>query len=119
MVSMEKRELIVSNAKRGMSVPEISKVFQVGKSTIWKLLKREKESGSIEPRYQGKKSSMTEAQHQAMLDLVEQEPDVTLEEIRERLDLPIHKSQISNLLHQAGYHFKKRWYMPKNKNEKM
>ena len=52
----------------------------------------------------GEKSSMTDEQYQAMLELVEQEPDVTLEEIRERLDLPIHKSQINNLLHQAGYH---------------
>ena len=37
---------------------------------------------------------MTDEQHQAMLDLVEQEADVTLEEIRERLDLLIHKSRM-------------------------
>ena len=116
---MEKRKLIVFNAKRGMGVPEMSEIFQVGKSTIWKLLKREKETGGIEPQYQGKKSSMTDEQYQAMLELVEQEPDVTLEEIRERLDLPIHKSQINNLLHQAGHHFKKRWYMLRNRSGKM
>ena len=35
---------------------------------------------------------------------------MTLEEMREQLDLPIKKSQISNLLHKAGYHFKKMLY---------
>lgn len=113
---MELRKLIVANYKAGMKVTELSRIFQVGKSTIWKLLKKERETGSIEPEYHGKKSSITDEQCQAMFDLVEEEPDITLEEIRERLDLPIHKSQISNLLCQAGYHFKKRWYMPRNAN---
>jgi len=31
-----------------------------------------------------------------------------LEEIREKLQLPIKKSQIANLLHQMGLRFKKR-----------
>ena len=54
-----------------------------------------------------------------MLKLVEEKPDVTLEEMREQLDLPIKKSQISNLLHKAGYHFKKRCFMPAKGTGKM
>ena len=107
MVSIELRELIVANAKAGIRVDEISRVLQVGKSTIWRILKQERETGNIEPRYRGRKSKITPEQHEAMLKLVEEKPDVTLEEMREQLDLPIKKSQISNLLHKAGYHFKK------------
>lgn len=119
MVSMELRKLIIANYKAGMKVTELGRIFQVGKSTIWKLLKKERETGSIEPEYHGKKSSITDEQRQAMFDLVNKEPDVTLEEIRERLDLPIHKSQISNLLGQAGYRLKKRRYMPRSVNGQM
>ena len=107
MVSIELRELIVANAKAGIRVDEISRVLQVGKSTIWRILKQERETGNIEPRYRGRKSKITPEQHEAMLKLVEEKPDVTLEEMREQLDLPIKKSQISNLLHKAGYYFKK------------
>ena len=102
MVSIELRELIVANAKAGIRVDEISRVLQVGKSTIWRILKQERETGNIEPRYRGRKSKITPEQHEAMLKLVEEKPDVTLEEMREQLDLPIKKSQISNLLHKAG-----------------
>lgn len=74
---------------------------------------------NIEPRYRGRASKITPEQHEAMLKLVEEKPDVTLEEIREQLDLPIQKSQISNLLHKAGYRFKKRCFMLTNGIGKM
>ena len=119
MVSIELRELIVANAKAGIRVDEISRVLQVGKSTIWRILKQEREIGNIEPRYRGRKSKITPEQHEAMLKLVEEKPDATLEEMREQLDLPIKKSQISNLLHKTVYHFKKRCFMPVKGTGKM
>ena len=114
MISQEIRGLIIRNAEEGISVEEMSRVLHVGKSTIWRLLKQKKETGSIESRCHGRKSSLTEEQHEKMIALVEAQPDITLEEIRERLKLPIHKSQISQLLGKAGYSFKKRWSMPRN-----
>ena len=111
--------MIVANAKAGIRVDEISRVLQVGKSTIWRILKQEREIGNIEPRYRGRKSKITPEQHEAMLKLVEEKPDATLEEMREQLDLPIKKSQISNLLHKTVYHFKKRCFMPVKGTGKM
>ena len=119
MVSIELRELIVANAKAGIRVDEISRVLQVGKSTVWRILKQERETGNIEPCYRGRKSKITPEQHEAMLKLVEEKPDATLEEMREQLDLPIKKSQISNLLHKTVYHFKKRCFMPVKGTGKM
>lgn len=108
MISMELRKLIIANAKDGIKVNEISRILRVGKSTIWRILKQERETGNIEPRYRGRQSTITPEQHEAMLKLVEKKSDVTLEEIRTQLNLPIKKSQINNLLHKAGYHLKKR-----------
>ena len=103
MISQEIRELIIRNREEGVSVEEMRRVLHVGKSTIWKLLKQKKETGSIESRCHGRKSSLTAEQYEKMISLAETQPDITLEEIRERLELPVHKSQTSHLLRKAGY----------------
>ena len=108
MVSMEIRELIIANREDGMKVPELSRVFRVGESTIWRLLEQKRETGNIKPQYKGKQSSLTAEQTEEMLKYVEEHPDATLKEIGEALNLPIKKSQISKLLHEAGYRVKKR-----------
>lgn len=118
MISQEIRKLIIRNGEEGITVEEMSRVLHVGKSTIWKLLKQKRETGSIESHCHGRKSSLTAEQYEKMIALVEAQPDITLEEIRERLELPIHKSQISYLLRKAGYRFKKRWSMPRNETGK-
>ena len=84
------------------------------------LLKQKRETGGIESHCHGRKSSLTAEQaeqYEKMIALVEAQPDITLEEIRERLELPIHKSQISHLLHKAGYRLKKMVYAQKRDRE--
>ena len=107
MISIEIRKLIVADVKDGISVEDISRVLRVGESTIRKLVRQERETGSVEPRYKGRQPKIRPDEYEAMLKLAEKQPDVTLEEIRERLNLPIKKSQISNLLRKAGYRLKK------------
>jgi transposase len=50
---------------------------------------------------------------------VAQNPDATLDEIIEKLSLPIHKSRLSVLFIEAGLSFKKRRFAPKHNKEKM
>jgi len=79
-------------------------------SAVYALLRRKRETGSIEPGYKGKcgrPSKLTQEQWNAMEALVNQHPDITLEEVQQKLDLPIKKSQISNLLHKMGFRLKK------------
>ncbi len=110
MLSIEIRRIITEDVEEGMSVKEISRVMRVSPSAIYALLRRKRETGSIEPGYKGKcgrPSKLTQEQLDAMEELVNQRPDITLEEIQQKLDLPIKKSQISNLLHKMGFRFKK------------
>jgi len=110
MMSIEIRRIIVEDAEEGMSVKEISRVLRVSSSAIYALLRRKQETGSIEPGYKGKcgrPSKLTQEQLNAMEELVNQRPDITLEEIQQKLDLPIKKSQINNLLHKMGFRLKK------------
>ncbi len=111
MLSMEIREIIKKDLEDEIPVKEISRTLRVSQSAIYALKKRLRETGSIKPGYQGKcgrPSSVTAEQLQAMEALVRAQPDCTLEEIREKLRLPIKKSQIANLLHQMDFRLKKR-----------
>ncbi len=111
MLSMEIRKIIIQDREDGMEIKAISQALRVSESAIHSLLRRKRETGSIEPSYQGncgRPSKVTEEQRKEMEELVREQPDVTLEEIREKLELPIKKSQISNLLHEMGFRFKKK-----------
>ena len=120
MVSKEKRELIISNLEQGMSIPEAGRIFGVHRATVWRLQQRYRETQSVESdsRNCGRTGELDEAGLERMRQLVESQPDITLEEIRETLGLRMKKSQISSILrNKLGFRFKKRWYAPVNRNE--
>ena len=122
MVSKEKRELIISNLEQGMSIPEAGRIFGVHRATVWRLQQRYRETQSVESdsRNCGRTGELDEAGLERMRKLVESQPDITLEEIRETMGLRMKKSQISAILrNKLGFRFKKRWYAPVNRNETM
>jgi transposase len=51
---------------------------------------------------------MSQAETEAIARAIEQEPDITLNELIEKLELPIRKSQLSRLLIKLGYSVKKK-----------
>lgn len=122
MVSKEKRELIISNLEEGMSKEDASKIFGIHRTTIWRIHQRYQATQSVESdsHNSGRRGELDEEGLKKMRDLVEANPDITLEEIRETMGLRMKKSQISQILRQKlGFRFKKRWYMPANGNERM
>lgn len=120
MVSKEKRELIISNIEQGMSQEEASRIFGVHRATIWRLQQRYRETQSVESnsRNSGRIGELDETGLERMRKLVESNPDITLEEIRDTLGLRMKKSQISNILrNKLGFRFKKRRYVRENRSE--
>ena len=108
-ISNEKRELLISAKQRGEKEEDIAKWLDVSKSsvgTIWGLYRK---TGSFLPiPYTGRPSSITEEQIDAIHAEEAENPDITLDELIEKLSLPIRKSQLSRLLISLGYSFKKR-----------
>lgn len=107
MISMELRKIIIKNDEKGIKAEETSKVLGIGLSTVYKLIKKYKETGSIEASYPGRQPKITEKNIEDMEKLVTEQPDVTIDEIIEKLNLPIKKSQVSNILRKLGFNFKK------------
>ena len=122
MVAMKIREIILADLQDGMKVSEISRVMRIDESTIYRLKAKYEQTGSLEANYEpsGRKCELDEAGLETLKQLVIEHPDITLEEIRERMQLSIKKSEISNILHnKLGFTFKKRWFMPANKSDQI
>ena len=119
---MEIRKIIVADHDDGMKVESISRAVRVCTSAIYRLLKKKQKTGTIEPSYQnsGRRSEITDDKLAKMEVLVAENPDITLAEIKETMQLSIQKSEISNILrNRLGLRYKKRWYMPANETGRM
>lgn len=117
MIPINIREVIVEDRKDGMTVRAISKAVRVSESAIYRLFQKKRETGSIDPTYKncGRNSEVTAEKLNDMETLILENPDITLAEIKETMQLSIQKSQISNIVRQKlGFRYKKRWCMPVN-----
>ena len=67
-------------------------------------------TGSYETRTQlrGRKPILTEKQHQDILELVQKQPDITMKEIIESLNLPVGSKAVRRFLIKQGYTYKKK-----------
>ncbi len=102
---------------------EIANIFSVSAIWIRKLLQRRRETGSIEPlpRTQGRKPAFREANLQLLNSFVEENPDSTLEEMKEYFSDKVNCSivAIHNALKSLGWRYKKNRYELVSKTEKM
>jgi transposase len=84
--SMDLRERVIAAVEGGMSTRQAAARFSIGIATAgaWARLKRS--TGAVSPAKQGKpKGSVLDAHAGFIFGLIDEAPDVTLEEIAERL----------------------------------
>jgi transposase len=84
--SMDLRERVIAAVEGGMSTRQAAARFSIGIATAgaWARLKRV--TGAVAPARQGKsKGSVLDAHAHFICGLIEETPDITLEEIAERL----------------------------------
>lgn len=122
MIHMEVRKKIVAARKSGLKIKEISRAYNVSETAVLRLLKRERETGDITPRthLRGRKPTVDASGKEAMRALILSKPDITLEEIKEEMNLEIGITAISAIVrNKLGFRFKKRRYMLPNENDLM
>lgn len=107
MIAIEIRELIIKNREEGVPVREISRILHVSESAIYSICRKYKERNHLNGNYPGRKPRITKEQIASILRIVEEQPDITLEEIIETLNLPIKKSRVSAILLKEKMFFKK------------
>ena len=84
--STDLRTRVVTAIRNGLSTGEAAKRFSVGKATAGEWARRERATGSVEPARQGKPRRLKlDAHADFILGLIAKQPDVTLDEMVERL----------------------------------
>ena len=110
MLHNEARKLVLEAWDKTHNVREIAKYFSVNESTVYRLIEERARTGSYETRTQlrDRKTILTEKQHHDILELVQEQPDITMKEIVETLHLPVGDEAVRRFLIKQGYIYKKK-----------
>ena len=109
--SQDLRERVVRACDQKLgSREQIAHFFGVSTAWIRRLLQRRRQTGSVaaKPHAGGPAPKMTPKHKERLLVLVSQQPDATLEQLRARLELPVHTTTIFRALKALGISFKKK-----------
>jgi transposase len=96
---------------------EVADRFLVSLGMVKKLLRQRKTTGDIAPRhhYSGNKPKITATHRQRLAELVREQPDKTLEELRDAIGVNCTVPAIHYALKALDLSFKKRRSIPPNK----
>ena len=122
MIHMEVRKKVVAARQRGLRIKEIANAYGYSESAINRLLRRHRECGDIAPRtyLRGRKPALQAGELESMRQLILGRPDITLEEIKETMQLTISVPAICKIVkNKLGFEYKKRQYMPVNEIDLM
>jgi len=121
-IDLRKRVLAAYDSNK-YSLTKIAKQFQVTIRWIQKLRQQRDQEGSIAPRpqNQGRKPAFRGANLEQLNTFVEENPDSTLEHIKEHFSDRVNCSivAIHNALKRLGWRYKKNHYEPVSKTEQM
>ncbi len=98
--SMDLRKRVMADVDSGLSIESVSRKYAVSSRTIFQWRELREETGGLEPR-KGKTGPKRKLDsHRAeILAAVEQNPSITLEELKAKLELPGCLQTLWNTLH--------------------
>src|SRR5947209_1384285 len=108
---VELRRRIVDAVDRGVgSVPKVAALFSVSVACVANYLRLRDRTGSVAPRPDGggRAPAIGPERHGELRRLIAQQPDLTLDEIRDRLGLGCSLAAISRTLTKLGLSRKKK-----------
>lgn len=106
----EARELAVEAYEATHNVEEVARNFQISKWTVYHMAERKKATGSVALRFHncGRKSVLSDKSREQIRQCIEAQPDITLAEIKEKLDLSAGIATIQRAVVALGFRVKKK-----------
>lgn len=111
MLSTEIRERIVAGYKRVKSAKIIAKSYGITEREVYRLVKLKKDTGSVETQVHksGRKSKINDTELENIKKVIDEQPDITLNEIIEKLGLNCSESTMSRIVRKKlGYSRKRK-----------
>ena len=110
MLSTEVRELMVKAYEKSHNATEVARNFSVSRTTVYDHVKRMRETGTVavQTDKRGRKPILNQQQLNEIADTIINQPDITIREIKEKLDLPASEENIREKVIQMGFVYKKK-----------
>lgn len=110
MLHNEARELLVKAYEKTGNAKEVANCFGVDTSTVYRLCRQKKATGSVKLRTnkRGRKPSLSSEDLSNIEKAIQQQPDITIDEIIEKLDLPVTNETVRKAVIKMGYVYKKK-----------
>ncbi len=120
-LSLDLRERIIAAYDLGgVTQQQVADRFAVSRESVKKLLRQRRELGDIRPQVykNGAQPKITSAHRDILRKLLQKNPDLTLEDLREKLGVDCTIQAIHYVLKDMGISYKKRLSAPANKTAK-
>lgn len=107
--SMDLRKRVLEDSEAGMTAQAVAGKYRVSVAWVRRLKQRYRQSGELGPRppINQRKPRLTE-HRERLAELVRQQPDATLQELREQLGLAVGISTLWRTLEDLKLSFKKK-----------
>ena len=110
MLSTEVRELMVKAYEKSHNATEVARNFSVSRTTVYDHVNRMRETGSVavQTGKRGRKPILSQHQLDEIAQTIIDRPDISIHEIKEKLDLPVSEENIREKVVQMGFVYKKK-----------
>ena len=112
-----RQRILASYDRKEGTREEIAYRYQVSLGMVKKLIQQRRHTGDIAPRHHrsGRKPKILSSHRQQMRTLLSRKPDLTLEELREKVGLDCTVVAVHYALEEMGLTYKKRHSGPANR----
>ena len=110
MLNKEERELLIKTYEKTHDARLTSEIFSVHRSRVYAIVKQYKETGSVEVRTNqcGRKRKLTPEDDEKIKKLIDENNDITIREINERLGFEVNDETVRLHVVKLGYRYKKK-----------
>ena len=110
MLHNEAWELLVEAYEKTGNAKEAAECFAVDKSTVYRLSRQKKATGSVKLRTnkRGRKPSLSPEDLSNIDKVIKEQSDITIDEIIEKLDLHVTNETVRKAVIKMGYVYKKK-----------
>lgn len=110
MLEKQTRELLVKAYEKSHNVSEVARNFSVNRTTVYNYINKKKNNISLEVRtnMRGRKSKLTQKNLDDIKNLIEEQNDITIHEITEKLKLTVSDETVRRAVIKMCYVYKKK-----------
>jgi len=110
MLSNKERKLLVEAYEKGYKSKELSEIFNISINSVNRIMRQKKKTGSYELKTHnsGRKSILSETDLKNISELIDAQPDITINETIEKLNLKAVNETVRKAVVKMGYVYKKK-----------